>query len=333
MIPSLRKYFFLMRLSAQLVKRAARMTLFGSIVPGGIIIELTSSCSIQCRGCYMPKSGPVRRMSPETLSRLLSETASIGIPHVSFSGGEPLIEVDMIFQSLAGFPQTSFSIATNGTLITREIISRLSDFPNVQLILSTDGPSASTRFRSEDSTRHLLEAAALLKGSGIRYGASTRVYQENIDEVASPAFLAFLTENDFSFSAFSPLLPYAPESGNLSPLSPSERKRLDDFCATSRKTSPLEIIVPCLDAGTCAGGARILSVTPDGWILPCPHIPWKRHRFPEHSLKEALESEFFTDFRRPAEGRSSPPCFVLDKPDSLQAIITRNKATHLPHSR
>jgi len=333
MISSFRSSVFLLRLSARLAKRTIRQNLCGSVIPLGIIIELTSACNLNCKACYIPKREPVRTISSETLSNLLSEASSIGIPHVSFSGGEPLTEFKNILDSLRKYPHISFSIVTNGTLITRETIIALSVFPNIQLILSTDGLIASTLFRSKESTQHFLESVALLKGSGIRYGASVRVYQENIDEITASDLHSFLSDKGFSFASFSPLLPYAASTGHLTPLSANARKKFEQFCISSRGNTFLDILSPCLDTAPCAGGGRILSVTPEGWILPCPHIPWKCHRFPENSLQEALESRFFTDFRTPAGRESTSPCFVLDDENILQTIVMRNKASAIGHRR
>lgn len=327
MSPSLGKYLFLLRLSGTLAVKAFRTRLSGSIIPDVLIIELTSACDLSCRACYIPKSGPTRTLSGKLVRQLLSEAVAIGIPHVSFSGGEPLLQSETIVHCLAENPGTSFSIATSGFLLSREFVASLAGFPNVQLILSTDGPVASARFRHPDSSRRFVEAATLLRNAGIRYGASTRVYGENFGEVVSPAFLSFLTDNGCAFGAFSPLLPYAREAGALAPLTPAERACLDRFCIQARQFSSLEIIAPCLGPGPCAGGGRIISVTPEGWILPCPHIPWKCHRFPDHTLKEALESNFFTELRRASPGKAGSCCFLLDHNDRLKEIINRNTAS------
>lgn len=330
MIRPFGKYLFFLRLSGRLAAKAVRTRLLGTITPDVLVIELTAACNIHCRACYISKSESPRKLPRDIVLRLLSESEAIGIPHVSFSGGEPLLEAETILHCLAKFPGTSFSIATNGFLLRRELVDRLAGFPNVQVILSTDGPDASARFRHPDAPRRFAEAAALLGNAGIRHGSSTRVYRENIGEVASPAFLSLLSDTGCSFAAFSPLLPYDGSSGDLTPLTTAERKQLDHSCLEARKRPSLEIIAPCLDPGPCAGGGRILSVTPAGAILPCPHIAWSCHRFPKHSLKEALESAFFTALRDSGGKRDRTPCLLLDHPTSLQELLIRHPEAGIP---
>ncbi|HEY9072258.1 MAG TPA: radical SAM protein [Candidatus Ozemobacteraceae bacterium] len=323
------RHLFLVRLAARLALRRLRATCSGTPIPPGLIIELTSACNLRCHGCSCLREGrPERRLSPETVLRLITEASALGIPRISFTGGEPLLESGSICSALERFPHISFSLVTNGVLLTREIVDTLGAFPHIQVMLSTDGPAASARFRSADATAAFLAAATLLKASDVHFGASVRVYRENLAETTSPAFLGYLASQGCSFAVFSPLLPFDPSSGTLTPLTPNDREHLARFTRNPDKPAAIEVLSPCLEAAPCAAGGRVIAVSADGWILPCPHIPWSRHRIPDHSLQEALRSPFFEDLRRPATPAGSP-CHVLDGYPALLETARRHQATNI----
>lgn len=323
------RHLFLVRLAARLALRRLREGFSAIPIPPGLIIELTSACNLRCHGCSCIKADrPERRMPRETLLRLVAEAAALGIPRISFTGGEPLLELASIRSALERFPQISFSFVTNGLLLTREIVASLEPFPHILVLLSTDGPEASARFRSPDSSTAFLSAATLLKASGIPFGASVRIYRENLLETTSPAFPAFLASQGCSFAVFSPLLPFDPSSGPLTPLSASDREQLTRLCKGSDRQAGIELLSPCLEPAPCAAGGRVIAVSADGWILPCPHIPWSLHRYPNHSLEEAVRSPFFKDLRRPTTPTGSP-CHVLDGHPGLLETAGRHQATNI----
>lgn len=142
---------------------------------GTLVLMLTYSCNLACRYCYEDRDGgcvdgqgrpgaeaggdapdssappPPREMSPESLRRsvaFLLEQAGAGRKvSVTFFGGEPLLRFPLIRTAVGEArrmakergKEISFSITTNGTLLTREIAGFLKG-NGISVCLSIDGP-------------------------------------------------------------------------------------------------------------------------------------------------------------------------------------------------
>ena len=135
-----------------------------------LVLMLTTSCNLACRYCYEDReegcvppddgqgwlgtaagSGAAREMSPESLRGsigfLLDQCGENRKVSVTFFGGEPLLRFPLIRTAVGEArrmarekgKEISFSITTNGTLLTREIAGFLKE-NGVSVCLSIDGP-------------------------------------------------------------------------------------------------------------------------------------------------------------------------------------------------
>lgn len=150
-----------------------------------LVLMLTFSCNLACRYCYEEREegcaprvdagGTQQGMSIDTLRRsvgyLLDHSAGSRKVSVVFFGGEPLLRFPLL-RSAVGEARTmarergkeiSFSLTTNGTLLTREIAGFLQE-NRVSVCISIDGTPeihdfnrayASGRGSYEDVTRGL----------------------------------------------------------------------------------------------------------------------------------------------------------------------------------
>lgn len=120
-----------------------------------LILEATENCNLRCKYCsyseYYPLSrGYSRRTMPfETACKAIdyflprslhAESRSIG-----FYGGEPLLELDLLARCMEyararqGDAPLRFSLTTNATLITPEMLESLTEL-DLHLLVSVDGP-------------------------------------------------------------------------------------------------------------------------------------------------------------------------------------------------
>ena len=121
-----------------------------------IVLNVNTGCNLSCTYCYKedlasPADG--RRMSFETAAAafelLLREAAERSHVNVVFFGGEPLSAMPLIREMVAYADRRGaevgkgidFSLTTNGTLLTDEIIEYL-DAHRFGLTVSMDGPKA-----------------------------------------------------------------------------------------------------------------------------------------------------------------------------------------------
>jgi uncharacterized protein len=126
-----------------------------------MVLMLTDSCNLSCRYCYedreegcVPRAGAgtaPAEMSMDTLSRsvafLLDHSRDSRKVSVVFFGGEPLLRFPLLRAAVAEARAmarargkgVSFSLTTNGTLVTREIAAFLRE-NGVSVCVSIDGP-------------------------------------------------------------------------------------------------------------------------------------------------------------------------------------------------
>jgi len=126
-------------------------------VPAGpfeIVWNFTYQCNLRCKHCYENAGNTKRReLSTEEAKEvldILSHISGIGLPALSFSGGEPLVRKD--FFELAAYARKRIgyvSIASNGTLITKDNAKKIKDAGIDYVEISIDGatPQVHNEFR------------------------------------------------------------------------------------------------------------------------------------------------------------------------------------------
>lgn len=112
-----------------------------------IVWNLTKQCNLKCLHCYA-NAGPLKHKDELTLQEKLSVVDQLdeaGVTMLSFSGGEPLISPD--FWTVAEYASKKgmyTTIATNGTLLTKENVERLKRIGIKYVEVSLDAPDAKT---------------------------------------------------------------------------------------------------------------------------------------------------------------------------------------------
>lgn len=117
-----------------------------------VVWNLTRTCNLKCVHCYT--SSEARRYPGEidtaTAKAVLDDLAEFKVPAVLFSGGEPLVRLDL-FELAAHARSRGLHVvlSTNGTLITRDTAQRLKDlqFAYVGISLDSAIPAIHDEFR------------------------------------------------------------------------------------------------------------------------------------------------------------------------------------------
>lgn len=121
-----------------------------------IILQVTQNCNLRCSYCvYSEKdflsqrSHSDKMMSFETAKRaidfFLMHSMDTQKPNIGFYGGEPFLNLELIKQAVTYAKKVfegrtlTFSITTNATLLTDEIIDYLAE-NDINLTISLDGP-------------------------------------------------------------------------------------------------------------------------------------------------------------------------------------------------
>src|SRR5271169_2031231 len=115
--------------------------------PRLIFWELTKGCNLRCIHC---RASATELSSPSDLSTeaakaIIDQIAEVSSPILVLSGGEPLFRKD-IFE-LAGYGTDKglrVALATNGTLVTKQIARKIVDSGVKRVAISLDGADAPT---------------------------------------------------------------------------------------------------------------------------------------------------------------------------------------------
>ena len=120
-----------------------RLISYPLIPPEHVYFSLTSRCNLRCRMCDIPKN-PSRiedELSVSKIKDIILQIKDMGIKHIIFSGGEPLLREDLI--ELVEFAVANsikmVDIITNGILLTDDIIQSLIKLKLNHITISLDG--------------------------------------------------------------------------------------------------------------------------------------------------------------------------------------------------
>ncbi len=119
-----------------------------------LCLQVTQQCNFRCRYCvysgsYVNRRHSAKRMTWDIARKgidfLLDRSRDTPFIDVSFYGGEPLLEFELIqrcvayVESQAKGKRVSYHITTNGSLLTKDVVEFLSSLP-LNLTVSLDGP-------------------------------------------------------------------------------------------------------------------------------------------------------------------------------------------------
>jgi radical SAM protein with 4Fe4S-binding SPASM domain len=159
--------------------------------PFEIVWNFTYQCNLKCKHCYEDAGGKRHKeLSTEEVKQvldILSRIAGIGLPALSFSGGEPLARRD--FFEIATYAKKRIgyvSIASNGTLITRDTAKRLKDTGLDYAEISIDGatPQVHDEFRCiPGAFEKAIEGIKNCVEEGIDTCIATVLHRDNLAEL------------------------------------------------------------------------------------------------------------------------------------------------------
>ena len=301
--------------------------------PKWIAWEITRRCNLKCVHCRS-SSGLEAKGHPDfslvEARRVLDDIASYAKPVVVLSGGEPLLRPDVFEIATYGTGLgLRMCLATNGTLVTQEICTKIKDAGIKMVSLSLDGASAEVHdnFRNQPGAfAGTLNAAKLFKENGISFlinSSFTKRNQEEIPkiyhlakELGATAWYMFMIVptgrgEDIMDELIAPedyekllVWHYEMEKGEKDLLvrptcAPNyyrvvlqqAKEKGDDYERRSLQFST---------GGSkgCLAGQLISLIDVDGNVLPCSYFPMAAGNIREKSFKEIWEhSELFHDLR------------------------------------
>lgn len=119
-----------------------------------VVWDFTHKCNLRCKHCYS-KSGAVQEeeLTTQEAINVVDQLADAGVTALAFSGGEPLSRKDFFEVAEHAVKRGLYiSVATNGTLLTKEMAKKLKAANIHYVEISIDGATAKTHdaFRGVD---------------------------------------------------------------------------------------------------------------------------------------------------------------------------------------
>lgn len=254
--------------------------------PSAVFWDITGECNLRCAHCYnLDGQLHENELSTEEVKRALEEMSAFGVESITFSGGEPLLRKDFLeIASHAGnLGFKSVSMATNGTLIDREIARQLK-VANLNVQVSIDGDVAEihdTMRGVKGAFDRAIRGMKLLQEEGNNVSVCTTATKLNVDKISSIIeLMQDLGVENYRVQGIMPIGRGKTNMGELR-ISPRRMKELVEYLESKNITvssynftlkPPPTDHVDYFGSGSCSAASSSCSITPEGNVVPCTYF-------------------------------------------------------------
>lgn len=284
--------------------------------PLGLLAELTYKCPLHCPYCSNPTTYPTGRpeLSTDEWRQVLAEASEVGVLHVLFSGGEPLLRQDLpelVAAAHQAGAYTNLITSAVGLTQPRALALRDAGLDSVQISFQAHEPILADLVAGAKTHQLKRDAAFVIKSAGFPLTINVVLHRRNVEQIAAIINLAEelgaerleLANVQFYGWAFqnqNALLPTRDQLARAESIAAQARDRLrgrmevhyilPDYYGDRPK--------PCMNGW----GQRYLTVNPVGDVLPCPTATSIPGLCPENIRDRSLtsiwnESSAFNLFR------------------------------------
>ncbi|HMK50228.1 MAG TPA: radical SAM protein, partial [Thermodesulfovibrionales bacterium] len=159
-------------------------------IPKWIAWEITRRCNLKCIHCRSSseiEAGSHPDLPIEEAFRVIDDISGYAKPVVVLSGGEPLLRSDVFEIAKYGTDKgLRMCLATNGTLVTEDICSKIKESGIRMVSLSLDGSEETVHddFRSQKGAfSGTINAARLFKKHGVEFLINSSFTKRNQEEI------------------------------------------------------------------------------------------------------------------------------------------------------
>ena len=293
--------------------------------PFGLLVETTYRCPLHCPYCSNPPaiSSQDAELSTEEWQRVIREAGKMGILHILFSGGEPLLRKDL--SSLVACAQSEgmyTNLITSGLGLTRSRAQELqaAGLDSIQISFQADSEALADELAGTRAHERKMAAARLVRELDMPLSINVVLHRANLGNLEAIIAMAEELEAQRLELAHTQYLGWA--FLNSEALMPTrlQVEEADKIAAAAqaRLRGKMEVLYvlpdfygdrpkPCMHGW----GRRFIAINPSGDVLPCqtaaviPDLHFDNVR--QHSLAWIWqESAAFQRFR--GTGWMPEPC-------------------------
>ena len=283
------------------------------LLPRVLAVELTYRCNHKCLFCSCPWEDQPKlkesEMSTTEWKSVFDKVKSMGVEHVTFSGGEAILRSDLLelidYANRCGF---TTGLISNGKNITEEFLSDISKY-GVLLSISVPGIETFEQTTGVDNIENVLEIFDKCKSFGISTVANITVTKKNFAELYENIALPILhgatyvllnrflpggrgmqnTQYLLSFDEMNEMFDIAEEVLSRAGILGHVGTELP-YCMikTPNKYKHLQI------SSLCAAAKEFFVIDPSGYVKTCNHSPHRICKWTE--LESLWRNEYWNAF-------------------------------------
>lgn len=283
---------------------------------------ITYKCNVQCKFCYAGcncTSNPIESNQELTLKECYSIIDTIykeaKVPSISFTGGEPTLRREELLACInyAHNLGMRVNLITNGTLIDIQYAKELVDAKLDSVQVSIEGVTAKTHdliVSSKGAFEKSIRAVSYFQELGIHVHTNTTLNRLNLEEsLKLPAFVKTLGLDRFSMNLIIPtgssvlnnelVVPYSEVGEYVEKIHELSKEQGVEFMWYSPVPMCMfNTITQGLGNKGCAACDGLLSVAPNGDVLPCASYDQPVGNITKNTFSEVwnnTESKFFRE--------------------------------------
>jgi PqqA peptide cyclase len=251
--------------------------------PYALLAELTYRCPLRCPYCSNPTRYPDgTELTPDEWGRVLREAAGLGVLHVGFSGGEPLLRNDLpeiiVAASEAGL-YTNLITSGIGLDAARARSLQSRGLRSVQLSFQSDEAALADEIAGVKAHERKLEAVRCIQDADLAFSMNVVLHRANMHrlehiialaerlgaerlELASAQYYGWALLNRPHLLPTREQVVQARRAAEAAKLRLSGRMEVLYILPDYYETRPK----PCM----AGWGMRFITVNSSGDVLPCP---------------------------------------------------------------
>jgi len=248
-------------------------------------IAVTYRCNLKCEFCYVGRHDSAELGSADIKKLLFKIVREARIPSVSFTGGEPLLRADIV--ELVRYARQAglwTNLITNGTMMGQKLVDRLKSAGLSSCQVSIEGPTPDIHDRitgQPGSFDKTVAALARLQAVGIPVHTNTTVSRSNLEHLENIVTLAArLGLPRLSMNLMIPCGSAADRRDlwvsytEIGPLLLHLKRTADQSRIKFLWYSPVPVchfnpVAHGFGNKSCAAVTGLLSIDPEGNIIPC----------------------------------------------------------------